>query len=75
MSLIKESFIYKGVTYQLRYVPCCKKKCSKCPHGPYWYAIVPTPVGKPAVRYVGKELKGPAKEYRTTQRAMEVEFE
>lgn len=72
MKIIVETFIYKGVTYQLRHVGCGKKECGKCPHGPYWYAIVPTPIGKPAVRYVGKKLKGPAEEYRTTQRAMEV---
>jgi hypothetical protein len=75
MSHIREQFCYRGVTYQLRNVLCGKNGCGKCPHGPYWYAIVTITGKKPAVRYVGKQLKGPALDYYTTQRAMEVEPE
>lgn len=30
----------KVATYQQELVECGKKNCSKCPHGPYWYAYV-----------------------------------
>lgn len=72
MSLIKETFVFRSVTYQLRYIPCRKVNCSKCPHGPYWYAYVSVSGKKPAVRYIGKELTGPAAEYRTNEKAMRV---
>jgi hypothetical protein len=26
------------VTYRLEEVRCGKEKCTRCPHGPYWYA-------------------------------------
>lgn len=73
MKCIKEQFCYKGVVYQLRDILCGKKTCRKCPHGPYWYAVITITGKKPAVRYVGKNLKGGALEYYQTQRAMEVE--
>lgn len=47
--------VVDGVTYHLVAVSCGKATCTKCPHGPYWYRIVPTQFG--AVRkYVGKNL-------------------
>jgi len=27
------------IRYNLTLVPCGKKRCKKCPHGPYWYAV------------------------------------
>lgn len=62
MAKVAERFHFRGVTYELRFISCGKTKCTKCPHGPYWYAIIPTGYGKPAVRYVGKNLRGPALE-------------
>lgn len=47
--------VQDGVTYQLVYVECGKKNCSKCPHGPYWYRIIPTRFGS-VRKYVGKNL-------------------
>lgn len=63
MALIAEKFEFRGVTYEARWVKCNKKNCERCPHGPYWYAVVALFGGKPAVRYIGKQLKGPAADY------------
>lgn len=60
MSLIAERFLFRGVWYESRWVKCGKKLCGKCPHGPYWYAIILVPDQKPVTRYVGKHLKGAA---------------
>lgn len=62
MAQYTERFMFRGVYYELRPVYCGKDACKKCPHGPYWYAVIPTGYGKPAVRYVGKNLRGPARE-------------
>lgn len=40
-------------SYQLERVNCCKSKCSKCPHGPYWYAYRKAG-GKVIKKYLGK---------------------
>jgi hypothetical protein len=44
-----------GITYRLERV-YCGKKCSKCPHGPYWY-VYWKDVGRTRSRYVGKTLE------------------
>ena len=44
-----------GVEFHLVAVSCGKPTCTKCPHGPYWYRIVPTRFGT-VRKYVGKEL-------------------
>lgn len=61
---IVESFVFRNVKYQLRFLTCGKKNCTKCPHGPYWYAIVSIPYQPNIVRYIGKTLEGPADQYR-----------
>jgi len=35
---ILETQKHDGITYILRKIPCGKKRCLSCPHGPYWYA-------------------------------------
>lgn len=40
--------------YEQRLVGCGKANCSKCPHGPYWWAIITLRTGKQIERYVGK---------------------
>ncbi len=50
------------VTYRLESVKCGKRGCTKCPHGPYWYAYWRED-GKVRSRYIGPEL--PAKESST----------
>lgn len=44
-----------GVTYRLETVRCGKPGCSRCPHGPYWYAYY-REGGKLRSRYIGREL-------------------
>ena len=43
------------VTYRLESVRCGKPGCTKCPHGPYWYAYYRED-GKVRSRYIGPEL-------------------
>ncbi len=42
-----------GVKLRRRWVKCGKASCSRCPHGPYWYAYW-SEDGKRRSRYVGK---------------------
>jgi hypothetical protein len=52
---VVETKIIEGITYQRARVSCGKKRCSKCPHGPYWYARVW--IRQKRVRvYIGKEF-------------------
>lgn len=44
-----------GVTYRLEHVRCGKEGCTRCPHGPYWYAYW-REGGKLRSRYIGKTL-------------------
>lgn len=43
------------VTYRLESVKCGKPGCTKCPHGPYWYAYY-REEGRVKSRYIGPEL-------------------
>lgn len=45
------------VTFRQEMVRCGKKGCTRCPHGPYWYAYW-REGGRVKSRYVGKELPG-----------------
>lgn len=45
------------VTFRQETVRCGKKHCSRCPHGPYWYAYWRED-GRLRSRYVGKQLPG-----------------
>lgn len=56
-------FTFRSVAYQLRWVHCKKPNCTKCPHGPYWYALISIGRGRPATRYIGKALTGDAHKY------------
>jgi hypothetical protein len=47
------------VTFRQETVRCGKEGCTKCPHGPYWYAYW-REGGRTRSRYVGKELPGEA---------------
>lgn len=49
------------VTYRLESVKCGKPGCTKCPHGPYWYAYYRED-GKVRSRYIGPELPSDARE-------------
>lgn len=53
------------VTYRLESVKCGKPGCTKCPHGPYWYAYYRED-GKVRSRYIGPELPaGSTRESKT----------
>jgi hypothetical protein len=43
------------VSYRLEVVNCGKPGCSKCPHGPYWYAYW-REGGRIRSRYIGRRL-------------------
>ena len=44
-----------SLTFRYETVRCGKKNCSKCPHGPYWYAYWKEN-GRTRSRYVGRLL-------------------
>ena len=43
------------VGYRLQSVRCGKRGCTRCPHGPYWYAYW-REGGRVRTRYIGKDL-------------------
>ncbi|MEX0789821.1 MAG: hypothetical protein WD178_03505 [Actinomycetota bacterium] len=43
------------VSYRLEPVNCGKPGCSRCPHGPYWYAYW-REGGRVRSKYIGREL-------------------
>ena len=45
------------VRYRQRQVRCGKMTCTRCPHGPYWYAYWRED-GRLRSRYIGKSLPG-----------------
>ena len=47
------------VTYRQERVRCGRPNCSRCPHGPYWYAYW-REGGRLRSRYIGKELPASA---------------
>jgi hypothetical protein len=47
------------VTYRQEEVRCGKDGCTRCPHGPYWYAYW-REKGRLRSRYVGKNLPADA---------------
>lgn len=46
------------VTYRQERVRCGRDGCSRCPHGPYWYAYW-REGGRLRSRYIGKHLPAP----------------
>lgn len=44
-----------GVTLRREYVQCGKAGCTRCPHGPYWYAYW-REGARLRKRYLGKQL-------------------
>jgi hypothetical protein len=45
------------VGYRRQLVRCGKPGCTRCPHGPYWYAFW-REEGRVRTRYIGKDLPG-----------------
>lgn len=44
-----------SITFRSETVRCGKKNCSRCPHGPYWYAYWKEN-GRTRSRYIGRTL-------------------
>jgi hypothetical protein len=44
-------------TFRQERVRCGRKGCTRCPHGPYWYAYWRED-GRVRSRYIGKDLRG-----------------
>ena len=45
------------VTYRQERVRCGREGCTRCPHGPYWYAYWRED-GRVRSRYIGKSMRG-----------------
>ncbi len=50
-----------SITFRYETVRCGKENCSRCPHGPYWYAYWKEG-GRTRSRYIGKTLPSVAKD-------------
>ncbi len=51
------------VSYRQEHVTCGKDGCTKCPHGPYWYAYWKQD-GRTRSQYIGRHLAGqPLEQY------------
>lgn len=66
VKVIKSITTQKAI-YQAELIKCGKKNCTKCPHGPYWYAYIrkkgkvkddgKRESGSVKVVYIGKDFK------------------
>lgn len=60
---------FGSLTFRYETVRCGKPNCTRCPHGPYWYAYWKEN-GRTRSRYVGRALPPRAKEsYEEKQKA------
>jgi hypothetical protein len=50
-----------SITFRFETVRCGKQNCSRCPHGPYWYAYWKEN-GRTRSRYIGRTLPAPARQ-------------
>ncbi len=50
-----------SLTFRYETVRCGKENCTRCPHGPYWYAYWKEG-GRTRSRYIGKNLPKLAKD-------------
>lgn len=49
-----------SLTFRFETVRCGKENCTRCPHGPYWYAYWKEN-GRTRSRYIGRTLPGAAR--------------
>lgn len=49
-----------SITFRYETVRCGKQNCSRCPHGPYWYAYWKEN-GRTRSRYIGRTLPAAAR--------------
>jgi hypothetical protein len=52
---------FGSITFRYETVRCGKQNCTRCPHGPYWYAYWKEN-GRTRSRYIGRTLPTPARE-------------
>ncbi len=58
-----------SITFRYETVRCGKENCTRCPHGPYWYAYWKEN-GRTRSRYIGRTLPGAARQsYEEKRRA------
>ncbi len=58
-----------SITFRYETVRCGKENCTRCPHGPYWYAYWKEN-GRTRSRYIGRTLPGVARlSYEEKRRA------
>lgn len=57
-----------SITFRYETVRCGKENCSRCPHGPYWYAYWKEN-GRTRSRYIGRALPAAAKQSYEAKRA------
>lgn len=50
-----------SITFRFETVRCGKENCSRCPHGPYWYAYWKEN-GRTRSRYIGRTLPSVARQ-------------
>lgn len=50
-----------SITFRYETVRCGKENCSRCPHGPYWYAYWKEN-GRTRSRYIGRTLPSTARQ-------------
>jgi len=53
----EETGLPPGLSYRQEEVRCGKSGCTRCPHGPYWYAYWKED-GRTRKRYIGRHLPG-----------------
>lgn len=60
---------FGSITFRYETVRCGKTNCTRCPHGPYWYAYWKEN-GRTRSRYIGRVLPDKARQaYEQKQRA------
>ena len=57
-----------SITFRFETVRCGKENCSRCPHGPYWYAYWKEN-GRTRSRYIGRTLPSLARQSYEAKRS------
>jgi hypothetical protein len=63
-----------ALTFRYETVRCGKENCSRCPHGPYWYAYWKEG-GRTRSRYIGRTLPNIARQSYEEKRRARLEKE
>ncbi len=63
-----------SLTFRYETVRCGKENCTRCPHGPYWYAYWKEN-GRTRSRYIGRKLPGAAQQSYEEKRRARLEKE